>query len=326
MKKGTIDIVVIIIIAVITFSVVGTILFKMYQTTTVTKEQFDELITSINNAQDDIVTKEIINLPDGHILVSFASGQDFKGLKGCNYNIKIPKTCGDYPCICMCDGSWKYGYEDACVENGNCVPFADEKITSFYDVDCLSGVFREGTGSPIEFSFKKEGSILRFCNSEECVSQEDQEIASSFSKFVDTYKSCALSEKNDCICSEDMSFLTEGYSINFYSDHVDLYNYKSKNIITSSSMETSPSVLGNNQFTTLISLYRFEEATDEVYTNGLMYYVMSPTLEAINPYSTSTDQTIAQPYFYKNNNIIYFVSQDYSTKESCISTEEKLFV
>lgn len=326
---------VILIITIILFSVIGSAIFKVYGTTTTTNTQFNDLIDSIKNAKDGELTKSYIQLPEDTILISFTDGENFKKDKlidltsDCNYNVQVPQSCGNYPCICMCDSSWKYGYEDACVENGQCVAFTEDEITSFYDIDCPSGIFRKSSG--VEFYFKKEGSILRFCKSKECVSKEDEEIANSFSNFIDTYKSCVASTKNDCICPVDYSFLTEGYSVNLYADHADLYNYKSKNIITTKTLETTPAVYENTQFTTLISLYRFElvistgTEADAYYSNNPIYYVMSPSIETINAYDIETNQVIAQPYFYKNNNV-YFTSKDLSKKESCTPGEAPLFV
>lgn len=316
MKKGTVDFLVILIITIVITSIAGTILFKMYGTSKIYINDFNEFIELIAQSEDDNIQRTYLQLPEDWILVSFTNGQDFKKFYsnpieislGCNYNIKVPESCGNYPCICMCSGSYEYGYEDACIDGLKSCKVYTEEVTSFTDISCPSGFFVKGTDSGLtSVYFKKDDSIIRFCNSEECVSEEHQLVAEGFTKFLDLYNTCLISSQDDCTCPLDLSFLTESYSINFYKDKVDLYDRSNKNIITSTVLESSPAVYGSSKFTDVIAVYLLESS-----------YVMSSSLEFSDPLTV-------EHYLYKKDNIVYLTSEELNDKQVC-NAEDKLFV
>ena len=157
---------------------------QWYETTQKTEGSFDDLITKIQELKDGESTFMSYSLPDGYLLVSFSAGEDFNTKRtasedlfaeeSCTAIVQIPEICGDAPCLCFCEGSYKYGYENACIEEGRCHAFATEKDLSFADTDCTAGVYREGPENGVFTLFlKKEGNTINFCPTNDCPKEEE---------------------------------------------------------------------------------------------------------------------------------------------------------
>ena len=158
---------------------------QWYATTQKPENSFGELVTKIQELKDGESTFMSYTLPDGSLLVSFSAGEDFNTKRtasedlfteeSCTASVQIPESCGDAPCLCFCDGSYKYGYENACIEEGKCHSFITEKDLSFADTDCDAGVYREGPDNGIFTLFlKREGNTINFCSTKDCPPKEEE--------------------------------------------------------------------------------------------------------------------------------------------------------
>jgi len=159
------------IAGVLLFSVIGLASLNAYAATQQAEERFDEFISTINNLEDGQQDSLLLSLPEDSILVSFDDGKDFDS---CGEEITNPIECGEYPCICVCSTSWLASNEDACAKKSQyCETFTTTDITQFSSIECDGGLYKEGTSGGVQnIYFKKTGSTITFCNTEDCFSNE----------------------------------------------------------------------------------------------------------------------------------------------------------
>ena len=303
---------------------------QWYQTTTKTKESFTTLTADIEAMKDGDSTTLPYYLPGGYILVSFTGGKDFdaqapdlpgvslKTGQSCSGLIQIPKSCGSSPCLCVCDGSYRYGYENSCIDKPlTCYPFTSEvtKSLSFYDSDCSTGVYRPGPENGI-FSLyvQREKNTIKLCSTESCVNENDQEIVSQFKTYVEKYNSCATS--SSCSCSVDLSFLGSRYALIFKSGQIGLQDIYDSRLVSTISTQTQTTL----QFPDEMVLYSMSiaGAPNVVGTSSVQDWTLSPTVTDIqtSAYQTtfydetfSTSHILVQAQPRVQHGVISFVSK-----------------
>lgn len=176
------------LIGIMATSILVVVGIQWYATTQKTEESFDSLTTKIAELKDGEETSMAYYLPDGYLLVSFSNGDDFttgvseipgqEYLTGeaCVGTVQIPNVCGEEDCLCICDGSNRLSYENACIENPKkvkCHLLTTEatKDLKVDDSDCkrAEGVYREGPSNGVFTLFlKREGNTIHFCSTSDC--------------------------------------------------------------------------------------------------------------------------------------------------------------
>ncbi|MDP3728862.1 MAG: hypothetical protein Q8R18_05435 [bacterium] len=312
-------------------SIILTVGIQWYATTQKTEDSFDSLTAKIEELKDGEKTFMAYYLPDGYLLVSF-SGQDFiTGVseipgqsyvtgQSCAGTVQIPDACGSEDCICVCDGSYKTIYENACLDKPICYPFTSKatKEYSFTDTECSTGFYREGPNNGVFTLFlQRQGNEIKFCSNEECVNENYKEIVASFEDYKEKYKSCATS--NSCICTADPSFLGISYALVFSGKEVKLWDIGNAKYIDTFETESNIEVQGSEAFSEQIILYSMSiaDAPNVVGTSATQQWIISPSIADIqtSAYDSSFDDTFTKTHMkiegspQKENNILYFVSE-----------------
>ena len=313
---------------------------QWYQTTTKTKDSFTTLTADIEAMKDGESTTLPYYLPNGYLLVSFTGGKDFDAQEGvvgatvngesCDGKVQIPKSCGSSPCLCVCDGSYTYGYESSCIDKPlACYPFTSEatKSLTFYDSDCTAGVYRPGPENGV-FSLyvQREKDTIKFCSTEDCVNVNDKERVAQFQSYGEDYDSCAAS--SSCSCSADPSFLEGSYALIFTSSEIKLWDISNSRLVSTLSTETQTTL----QFTDQMVLYSMDvaDAPNVVGTSSVKHWILSSTVTDIqlSAYQSTFDQTFsashvevqAQPRVQRS--VLSFVPED---TLPCTESSSELF-
>ncbi len=335
--SGIPQLVVLMILGITLFMLTGATYYKVFVESQKSKDSFETLAEQINALKDGESLDYTLYLDASDILISFSGGEDYVGPANIPFlisksdceqgeTIKISPSCGsDYPCLCICDTSLQYEFEESCTEHELiCSPFL-EKDFSFADQTCPSGVYREGMNNGIlQLHIQLKDNVLTFCENQDCIMDDHKETTEKFSTFINEYKSCLASESS-CTCDFDSSFLTSGYALNFYSDKIELYDAIAKTPIVSEKFTTNiASSIPENEFTDLISLYLFEDfsgpqSTAEFGLEGTEYYVISTSIDDI---SLSGSLTAKQTPVHRTtllfkDNKLYFTPEDLSQYPSC---------
>lgn len=305
------------IVGILLFSVVILSAAKIYAATQETERSFYSMISSIKELEDNEVSKESLQLPEESILVSFIDKKDCVDCGALNQNIKVPVSCGEYPCICICSLAWLTTDSEACTKKEEmCYPFADT-ITNIVDLDNSGGLYRKGTpGNSQQIYFKKQGSTVIFCSSEDCIPEQYNETINGFKNFIEFYKSCQSSGDN-CTCSSNFSFLPVGYAITFYNDKIEL-NYLNTGVIYTETFATNIQV--EDQTFTTFSYYPMDVvvATTSRGNTYLTYYVISESFPTYtSTLSLKDNQIEVKSKLLKSGSNIYFTEKDLSSYSSC---------
>jgi hypothetical protein len=306
---------------------------QWYQTTVKTQDSFDALIEKLPQLEDGEKNTTLFYLPEEYLLVSFSGGLDYKESGDCDDEVKIPDSCGTYPCICICNGNW-VDDDDACEDKAvACHPFT-EKNEQFAFTDYLcdgGGLYREGPSAGIfTLYYERSGSTIRFCSSTECVSEEHAEAAEEVSDIVQAYEEC-LEAESDCACTLNTAELFTGgkqYALNLHTDKITLYDTGASNTIYIEELETKiglyATVENRENFPTedsYYSLYQFTTpSTDTSIKDGVSvgdgttYLVISPTVDNIvleGTALTATQATVSDS-LYKKDSAMYLVEPSFN--------------
>ncbi|MSR86287.1 hypothetical protein EXS74_02735 [Candidatus Woesearchaeota archaeon] len=324
---------------------IGSILLAIglqwYITTTKTEDSFDALIAKLESLKDKESTSMAYFLPDGYVLVSFSGGKDFDTTKddivgrdliseeSCFGKIKVPKACGSEDCLCVCDGSYEYGYEDACIEDPLvCYPFtsAATKDLSVSDHGCSTGVYRPGPDNGIfSLYLVRTGNNIEFCSVEGCVTQEQKLAVDATDNLVSTYNTCT-EKRDDCACAIDWTFFEANpYALHFEGTAVSLLDFTTNKEIYTATLSSSATTKVSG-FSSDIYLYNYEYVpiSGQGYTkfNDL---VISPSKETIILSSSdqATTQITLSESLVKTTSSLAFVepSYNFTTLPSCTQTE-----
>lgn len=327
------------ILAVFMAMIVVDIWGEYYAASQYEKRSFNELVAKIETLEEGETVFLTYMLADDSLLVSFTNGENFVGEKRvlelvqeeatCVGTVTVPKACGTAPCLCLCHGSFRYGFEDACVEDAvDCHPFTGEEYTelTFADTDCDYGVSREGPESGrVTIYLKKTDGELWVCSDETCVTEEYEEVVAKFQEMTKEYQSC-LEASADCACSLDFSFIANTYAVHFYLDKVDLWKIGPQKVVFSEPLTTNIGVLGSETFRELAALYTFSRLEEVLITGGGVavapaeeLLVVSPTIEGTVTSGTALteNQVQVQKTLYHKEGKMYFTSEDLSTVPSC---------
>ena len=342
MKKGQSGVpqwLVLLILGVSLSVITGATYYSIFVESQKSVNSFNDLVDKINLMEDGETLDYSLYLDSSDILISFDEGQNYEGPsdiaikywgEDCEQGdtIKVPDSCGQYPCLCICDTSLQYDFEDSCTKHQLvCYPFI-EKDLSFYDPTCTS-VYKEGENNGIlQLHLELNDKILSFCENKECIAEDDKEVVEGFKNFVNDYQFC-LASKSTCSCDLDYSFMESGYALNFYTDKLELYNAVSKVSISSESFTTN--IDSNNpeiKFTNLISLYKFElfnyQIAEFAGTTDLTYFTATTSTDKIDLMGDSDEMPteIDTALLFKDNKL-YFTSEDLSDYTSC-EVDERL--
>jgi len=330
------------IVGITIASILITVAIQWYATTKATEQSFDELIVAIEKLKDGETSMLVYALPEDHVLVSFSKGNDFRSQspavssvfseESCaGEDVRIPEAvCGDSPCLCVCDGSWKYGYEEACIEDVvACHPFMSEgtKDIKLGDTECTAGVYREGPDNGVfTLYLKRKGNVITFCTTKDCVTEKQQKAIEATEQLLIAYESC-LTDKDDCACSLDFAFFKENpYAILFEEKKVSVWDIEKEQVLSekdlSISLTTTLQGLSEGMY-----LYTFEEFHSAALGETRAYFlVASPTASDIETSAeTRTEkQIVVAETLYKKEQTMLIVepSFDFSSIASC-TPEEK---
>ena len=331
------------IVGILLGSVILTVGIQWYLTTTKTEDSFDSLIAKIDTLKEGEKTSMIYFLPEGYLLVSFSEGEDFETQRTISEDlltkescddgkIEIPESCGKNSCLCVCSGSYKYGYEDSCIKDPLvCYPFTSEATKNyiFTDTECSIGVYREGSDNGVFTLFlQRDGNRIRFCSSAECVSEEYKKLVANTETLITKYQSCQ-EKKDDCSCSLDFTYLTESYGLAFYTDKIQLLNLKTKEIILEKGVLTKSAI--QEKDTDLILVYPFSEITyastvDETTSADFVaeHLVIATSVENIETSGVIVPENEIQSNIYKKEDKMYFVNvgEDLTSLPSCEVVEQ----
>ncbi len=322
---------------------IGSILLAIglqwYATTTKTQDSFDALIAKIEYLKDKESTSMAYFLPDGYVLVSFSGGKDFDTNQGvigatwdgqsCDGKIQVPESCGSEDCLCVCDGSYEYGYEDACIKDPlACYPFTSEatKDISFSDHECGAGVYREGPDNGIfTLYLVRTGNDIEFCSVQGCVTQEQKLAVDATDALVSTYNTCT-EKRDDCACDIDWTFFQGNkYALHFKENAVTLLDLSTGKEIYTTTL-SSPANTKISGFSSDIYAYNYEyvPVSGQGYTK-FNDIVISPSKETIILSSTqqTTSQITISENLVKTSSSLAFVdaSYDMASLASCTQTQ-----
>jgi len=335
---------------------IGSILLSLglqwYATTAKTGDSFDALIAKIESLKDKESTSMAYFLPDGYILVSFTEGNDFMSGtydilgqsyvtgQSCAGTIRIPESCGSEDCLCVCDGSYEYGYEDACIEDPlQCHPFTSEATKDFFfrDTECNSGVYRQGPENGVfTLYLEREGSIIQFCSIEGCVTEEQKEAIEATEKLLVSYESCA-NNRESCSCSIDWTYFKEhAYALHFEGKSVQLLDLEENQEIYTAelSIPASTEITGfsseiyayvSELYTVVVgTTYQANEALPDLSYTRSETLVISPSQETMDVKRTTSETVkIVAENLYKKSESLSFVEDtfDFANLPSCTETE-----
>ncbi len=326
------------ILGILLTSMVIIVGVQWYISTTKTQDSFDNLIEKIQNMEDDEYNTTTLFLPEEYILVSFVNEEEYETgnyFGDCSENVDHPESCGIHPCICMCNGNWMVDFDEACTKKAvACHPFTGEdEQWRFTDVLCGdAGLYREGTDSGIQtLYFHREGKNIQFCTTDECVTEEHQEVADAFSGYIHDYEEC-LEGSDSCYCNLDPTFLSgtfvSDYAITFKSNEIQLWNIDEQNILYSEDVET-----GINVHTSVPNRadYAGDSVTFHAFTlieasTELEHWVIVPSTSDIETWATdyNSKQLEVSTTFLKEGDTINFVEDgyDFSTLSDCTAEED----
>lgn len=318
---------------------------QWYQTTTKTKDSFTMLTSDIESMKDGESVFLPYYLPDGYLLVSFAGGKDFNTNQGviaslrtgqsCDGKVNIPKACGDYPCLCVCSGTYSYGYETSCTDRAiACYPFTSEatKGLSLSDHECSTGVYRPGPSNGVfSLYLQRTGNNIEFCSVQGCVTEQEKTVVDATSKLLKDYQSC-MQNRQDCACSLDMSPIPKGYALVWSAEKVELIDLATKAILSTTTFTTNIGAK-DVQATSMITIYPFKEETYATQDNTPEYvdthYILSSTLEIPSLSGVIIPDGEIQQVLYKKEGKMLFVNktEDLSALPSCTTqTSSNAFV
>ncbi|MBT3984799.1 hypothetical protein HOD38_02240 [archaeon] len=213
------------IIGVTLIIILGGIGLKFYMNSKAMHDSFNgftEELAQLNNGE---TSHEVLAIPEGYTLVSF-QGSDFdaKCEEG-NYDMKMPDSCGMYPCLCFC----KIGYagflnNDDCKKRGECYAFTEQDYTpTLRYPECPEGVFIETPpGNLFELYFKREGDTLYISQTAEFISDTHKDAITSLISLSNNLTTCT-SKEEDCKCDVDLN-LEIPYSFYFEENEITLFN------------------------------------------------------------------------------------------------------
>ncbi len=340
------------IIGILLTSVIILVAVQWYMSTAETQNSFDTLIQTIQNMEEDEQNSTTIFLPEEHILVSF-QGKDFNTgnyFGECSENVNIPDSCGDYPCICICNGKWMADFDKACEKKAvACYPFTSESEDFlFKDFECGDfGLYREGPSNGVfTLYFHHEGKILEFCETKDCVFEDHQEATDAFKQLTHDIDTCIENDNEGCYCELDFSFLEEKYALNFYNTQIMLWDIVNENIVYAEDwdnlIDLDLSITNKDKFKDeYLTLYYSTTETiieSEGLTNVLgaavatdsydlvtnTYLTISPSTEDIVQFSNalSENQLTVSDKLLKGSNSINFVNNyyDFTSLSNCEDT------
>lgn len=231
-------------------SVIVTVGIQWYQTTTTTEDSFETLVEKINALQDKQSDSMAYSLPNDYLLISFTGEKDFSNpatIGACSGTVKIPKSCGNAPCLCVCDASSRTN-ELACREDPVvCHPFTNQPY-SFSDTECAYGVYREGPDNGIFSLFlQRGGNTIKFCTTESCVPEEYEAAVAATKAVLTEWKACQ--EKSDCACELELAYFeeNENYALIFQSDKAILWDISRQTEVYTETFGTDVVLQGHEQ-------------------------------------------------------------------------------